>query len=460
MYSLFWKIFFTCWVIILSIELFTAWFTANLSESELHPILERQHQQFTAESHRVAEVLREGGLAGLRNWLDIEGNRQAIDELFVVNAYGVEVVRNQTLPNHISKIISLDNANFSGLEAVQPIKNILTQRAEAPEGSYVVVSTFKHPPLMSYLLAPQRVAFGVIVSGLICLLLARYFTLPLTKLRRSTQMLTNGEFNTSSIQNLRKRNDEFGALAIDFETMSRRLSELLSAKRQLLRDISHELRSPLARIRVALGLARKQDQFRESKEFDRIELEVERLESLISELLMFVKIRSTDGETNLAPIDLRELLENIIEDAQYEQQQSDSVASIQLQCPGELQIMADAHLLYRAIDNVLRNALRYSPAGSFVRVVCEREGASARIKIEDSGPGVPETMLEAIFQPFVRVSSARESETGGSGIGLAIVKRVVEMHGGAVEACNNPAGGLIISIELPLRDHLQQRSAA
>ena len=450
MYSLFWKIFFTFWAIILIIEFFTAWVTADLSEYEIHPILEQQNAQFVASSTQMVSVLTSEGLPGLRSWMANNNNLKGIDEIYVIDKYHQEV-NFKPLPDSVKAILKSDYNKQTLVNHFQPIKHTLTFKTTTPNNEdYLLISIFEHPPLVKYLLAPQRVALSVIISGLICFMLARYFTSPLTNLRRSTQMLTSGEFDTTNLLKLRKRSDEFGALAVDFNQMSERLSDLLDTQRQLLRDISHELYSPLARIRVALGLARNKYISMDSQELDRIETEIERLESLIRELLTFVKIEPNGKATTIEQIDLRELFNYIIEDAQYEQKQPVSKQKLELHCPKGLELYADARLLHRALENIVRNARYYSPNNATITIRCHQDSQNVCISIDDEGPGVPQDMLDKIFQPFVRVSKARETETGGSGIGLALAKRVIEIHDGFITAENKRNGnGLIVNITLP-----------
>jgi two-component system sensor histidine kinase CpxA len=461
MFPLFWKIFLTFWLTILTVELFTAWITADLSEYEIHPILEKQNEEFVASSTQAVSVLTAQGLPALHDWLQQENNLQAIDEIFVVNRHGEEI-NNKSLPDSVKALLDNDYTKQTLINHSQPVKHLLTFRTTTPEGEeYLLVSTFEHPPLVKYLLAPQRVTFGILISGLICFLLAQYFTSPLARLRRSTQMLSLGAFDTTALQQLRKRNDEFGALAIDFDNMSERLRDLLDTQRQLLRDISHELRSPLARISVALGLARNKYSTHGSDEIDRIEREIERLEFLIQELLTFVKIEPHNKHTPLTRVDIRELLEEVVHDARYEQQQIRSSHNIILYCPHDIDVKADARLLHRAIENIVRNACYYSPRDAAINVHCWLDSDNVHISIEDEGPGVPQNMLEKIFQPFVRVSSAREADTGGTGIGLAIAKRVIDMHNGKITATNKPDGnGLIVTVILPALNPLTARAVA
>ena len=461
MYSLFWKIFFTYWMIILIIEFFTAWITADLSEYEIHPILEQQNAEFVASSTQAVSILTSEGLGALRSWIHQKRNLKGIDEIYVIDENQKEV-NNKPLPDSIKVVANNDDAKQTPFHHYQAIKHTLTFRTKTPEGdNYLIISTFAHPPLLKYLLAPQRVALSVIISGLICFLLARYFTSPLTNLRRSTQMLTLGEFDTTNLKQLRNRSDEFGALAVDFNQMTERLSDLLHTQRQLLRDISHELYSPLARIRVALGLARKKYISLDSTELDRIEVEIVKLEMLIRELLTFVKIDPKNNATTTTKVNMCELLNYVVTDAQYEQQQSSVDQKIDLQCSDSIEIDVDAKLLHRAIENIVRNARYYSPSNGKILINCYLKSDQVCISIEDEGPGVPDNMLENIFQPFVRVSSARESDTGGSGIGLAIAKRVIDNHGGTISATNKTkSSGLIVEINLPLPLHYSGRLTA
>ena len=461
MYSLFWKIFLTYWLTILIIELFTAWITADLSEHEIHPILEKQNAQFVASSTQAVSILTSHGLLAFRNWIVSPNNLKAVDEFYVINRYHEEI-NHKPLPDAVKALLDNDYTEQALINHSQPIKQILTFKTVTPEGEdYLLVSTFEQPSLARYLLAPQRVAFGIIISGLICFLLARYFTSPLTRLRQSTQLLALGAFDTTSLQRLRNRNDEFGALAVDFEQMAVRLHDLLNAKRQLLRDISHELRSPLARIRVAIDLARNKLKTTSSEEIDRIEQEIERLEFLIRELLTFVKIQPLNESTETTTVSIRELLQHIVDDVRYELQQIRSTSLIKLQCNNNVDIEADPRLLHRAIENIVRNACYYSPSDTVININCYTQSGNLYITIEDEGPGVPQDMLEKIFQPFVRVSEARETQTGGSGIGLAIAKRVVEFHKGTISASNKKHGnGLIVTITLPVLPQPRTRSAA
>lgn len=437
------------------VELITAWVTADLSESEIHPILEKQNSTFIRNTKQAVQKIKLQGLTGFQQWKQHAPNLEGIDEIYVIDVLGNEI-DGKALPDAIIKILKDHPIDQTVEDEFKPIQHLLSFKTRAPDNNeFIIITKFRHPHLVSYLLAPQRVALGVIISGLICFLLASYFTSPLSRLRRSTQMLAQSDFNVSGLKYLRKRNDEFGALAIDFENMAARLNQLLDTQRQLLRDISHELRSPLTRIRVALGLARNQKQ-PGAEQLDRIEREIERLEQLIRELLTFVRIEPSFGNAALEKVDFQEMLQQIADDAAFEQKQNNKRQDIQVYCPQKIEASADALLLHRAVENIVRNACYYSPQDSTIKIHCKTQNDSIVIAVEDHGPGIPQNMLEQVFQPFVRVSQARESDTGGSGIGLAIAKRVVELHQGTIVAYNKTKSqGLIVKVTLPKTSLIQ-----
>lgn len=461
MYSLFWKIFFSFWLIILVTELLTAWFTADLSEHEIHPTLRQHNEKFVASTTNAVSILTRKGLLEFREWISNERNILGVDEIYVFDKANNEV-NNKPFPKTLEAILDSETYQQILLDHYQPIKHTLRFEVKTLVGDeFLVISTFAHPSMMRYLLAPQRVALSVVISGIICFFLARYFTSPLTNLRRSTQKMMLGDFDTTGLKRLRARKDEFGALAMDFNTMTVRLSNLLDNQRQLLRDISHELNSPLSRLRVALELARSKYRVKDQSEFNRIELEIERLEMLIQELLTFVRIDPRNSKASMSRVDVAKMLEEIVEDAKYLRRNLKYVRKISLHCAENVDVNADARLLHRAVENIVRNACYYSPDGAAINIRCAKDDRNVYIFVEDQGPGVPENMLEQIFSPFVRVSSARETDTGGSGIGLAIAKRVVEIHNGTIKARNKKDnGGLIVAVSIPLYSQSIEKPAA
>jgi two-component system sensor histidine kinase CpxA len=229
--------------------------------------------------------------------------------------------------------------------------------------------------------------------------------------------------------------------------MAERLESLLGSQRRLLRDVSHELRSPLARLRVALELARNRAGEGAGEPLDRIDREAARLDELIDRLLLLERLEAGDPETEVVDFDLAELLSEVVDDASFEATSADREVRFEAspQCP----MRGHPDLIRSALDNVIRNAIRHTPEGSEVEVELQAEDPIATVSIRDHGYGVPEEHLETLFEPFARVADARERTTGGAGLGLAITRRAVEIHGGTVTARNHPDGGLEISVHLP-----------
>jgi len=236
--------------------------------------------------------------------------------------------------------------------------------------------------------------------------------------------------------------------------MAARLEDLLARQRQLLRDISHELRSPLARLSVALGLARRGVTPEADLALDRIEREAGRLNELIGQLLELTRLESEPGPHNAVPVPLAPLLREIAVDAGFEF--ADRDRRVEVVVADDACVLGSPELLHRALENVVRNAVRYTRDGSQVEVTVARvPGAppSVRIEVRDHGPGVPAAALQDIFRPFYRVGDARERATGGAGLGLAIAERAIRLHGGHISAANAADGGLCVTINLPAADN-------
>jgi two-component system, OmpR family, sensor histidine kinase CpxA len=293
---------------------------------------------------------------------------------------------------------------------------------------------------------------GIISSGLVCYLLARYLTAPIVRLRAATQKLASGDLTARAGMPGSRRHDETAELVRDFDRMAERLQNLVSAQRRLLTDISHELRSPLARLNVALELARQRSGADANSALDRIDRETARLNEMIQRLLTLVRLEGGDDSLEKSPVPLKQLIQEIAKDAAFEAQSR--------HCQVEVEIVADCvvtgspSLLHSAIENVVRNAIRYTEEGTSVQIRLESEqgtaGPQAVVRVMDSGPGVPEDALDKLFRPFYRIDDARGRQTGGVGLGLAITARAVSLHGGTVQAQNRPQGGLMVEIRLPL----------
>jgi two-component system sensor histidine kinase CpxA len=243
-----------------------------------------------------------------------------------------------------------------------------------------------------------------------------------------------------------RRQDELGVLARDFDTMADHVRMLIASKETLLRALSHELRSPLARVRVALGLARREGADL-PKQLDRIELETERLDTLIGQMLQLTHLRAVEPVLQRTPIDLTGLVSEVVEDARLEASAKDKF--VEWVPGGPLALEGDAMLIRSAIENVVRNAVRFTDTGTTVTATIEGSPLYVSIVIEDRGPGVPEAELSRIFEPFYRVAECRDRDSGGTGLGLALTAGVVRLHRGEVNASNRAQGGLRVEIKLP-----------
>jgi two-component system sensor histidine kinase CpxA len=244
-----------------------------------------------------------------------------------------------------------------------------------------------------------------------------------------------------------RRRDEIGSLARDFDGMAGRLENLVGSQRRLLRDVSHELRSPLARMTVALQLARDREGARAAEALDRIERETGRLDDLIGQLLLLERLEARSPDAESVDFDLCDLLNGVVDDASFEA--SSANRSVELEARAPCPMRGHPTLVRSALDNVIRNAVRHTAEGTAVEVAIDIDEEGAEITIRDHGPGVPEGQLESLFEPFSRLTDARERTTGGAGLGLAIARRAVEIHDGTVTARNHSEGGLDVSIYLP-----------
>jgi two-component system sensor histidine kinase CpxA len=291
-------------------------------------------------------------------------------------------------------------------------------------------------------------AFALFISGVVCWWLARYVSKPVERLQTSARSLAAGNLEARVGEEFSRRKDELGVLARDFDTMADHVRNLIASKESLMRALSHELRSPLARLRVALGLARREGADL-ARQFDRIELEAERLDILIGQMLQLSQLRAVEPGLTRVSVELTNLLNEVVEDARLEA----TAANRQVEwTPGaSVEIEGDYDLLRSAIENVLRNAVRFTAEGTAVTVILQREAHGVRVVIEDCGPGVPAEDLQRIFEPFYRVAESRDRDSGGTGLGLAITARVVDLFGGEVVASNRPEGGLRVAIRLPSR---------
>jgi two-component system sensor histidine kinase CpxA len=315
----------------------------------------------------------------------------------------------------------------------------------------VLVGALHRPPRPMDLLEPEalwwRLGLLALVVGGFSLLLARYLSAPVGALREATQRLSRGDLSARVGEPVDRRRDEIGGLARDFDGMAGRLEHLVASQRRLLRDVSHELRSPLARLTVALQLARDREGDKAAEALDRIERETGRLDDLIGQLLLLQRLEARAPDTEAVEFGVNDLLNEVVDDAAFEAASGNR--SVEFDSESKCQLRGHPSLIRSAFDNVLRNAVRHAPEGSSIDVTIDCGDEHVRVTIRDRGPGVPDEHLESLFEPFSRVTEARERSTGGAGLGLAIARRAIEIHDGTITARNHPDGGLEVSIRLP-----------
>lgn len=299
---------------------------------------------------------------------------------------------------------------------------------------------------------------AIVVFGLTTFILVLLLTRPIARLRAAARDLARGQLNTRIPSPRREARifggDEIQGLEHDFNHMAEHLESLVAAQKLLLRDVSHELRSPLARLSVALELAREDAPMGMSENLERIEREAGRLNTLIGQLLRLSSLESANAIVDSEEFSLMHLLEELLPDIEFEALQRS--CSIKLDSACDCIVHGNSELVYRAIENIARNAIRYTKEVSSVDIhlSCEmREGRRISIlRISDHGPGLPENELQNIFRPFYRVDTARQRDTGGFGIGLAIAERAIRLHHGQVYAINRVGGGITMVVTLPCNE--------
>jgi two-component system sensor histidine kinase CpxA len=485
MYRLFWKIFAWFWLATIVIVAVTAWSTGQIYKSfETSPFRDWVRTQEEVRATSAVAVLETRGREGLRAWVEASGRSPWRRTFFLLDAAGEDVL-GRGLPPAVDEISRRVAAGESPERAPSGTDGLIITRVSATDGApYYLVSEVgwrggagrRRPPPEPGETRPApggardlvprlgwridrhpeftgiRIAIALVLSGVVCLWLAWYLTRPMRHLRAATARIAAGNFDVRVSAALGRRRDEIADLGRDFDDMAQRLKALLESHRQLLVDISHELRSPLARLQIALGLARQRGGGAIDAELDRIERECEALNELIAQLLSLSRLES-DGRTgDFIPVDLQEIVEGVVADARYEALERGR--EVRLSHADQVSVSGNVDLLRSAVENVVRNAVRHTPERTTVEVAVARSGSAGEVSVSvrDYGPGVPDAMLGRLFEPFVRVEPARERGRGGFGLGLSIARRAVVVHGGRISARNAPGGGLVVEIVLPIRE--------
>lgn len=401
-------------------------------------------------AQKAADTYEREGPAALSDYLKQFQQTNNIDSV-LVNEKGAELSPHalpqgwQDLGKKVAATgITQFNVSPTGLLVAQPVVTPAAQH-------YVFVSLIpRAQPSISLGTQALRLLAVLLTGGLLYYGLARYLTTPIRQLRETTHEFAGGNLAARVGPKLIKRHDEIAHLGQDFNSMAERLQSMVAAQHRLLGDISHELRSPLARMSVALELARKRAGPEAKSALDRIEHEAETLNEMIGHLLRLTRLESGTDGFQMNEVDLAQLVREVVDDADFEARSRNR--SVHVTACDECSTKGTEELLRSAVENVVRNAVRYTGEGTEVEVSLRvRNGNENRaiISVRDYGQGVPEEAMDKIFNPFYRTEDARDRESGGSGLGLAITSRAVRLHGGTVQAANAVNGGLEITISLP-----------
>jgi two-component system, OmpR family, sensor histidine kinase CpxA len=409
----------------------------------------------TTALNDAVNAFEEGGNRQLRQYLDNLESTQHV-RAFLFNEQGEEISR-RGAPDWAIRVAA-GGPRMPRDGVVFPAPPVQRDSRASSDGKHRYTLVIGLPPGPRVFFGPRGMPvpgliIAVLSSGLVCYFLAWYMTKPVARLRAATQQLAAGDLTARAGNPKSRRRDEIAGLVRDFDAMAGRLETLVKAQSRLLNDISHELRSPLARLNVALGLARQRSGPESATMLERIELEAGRLNELIGRLLTLARMEDGEQHVPSSPVLLDEVVLSVAEDAEFEAQARR--CHVRSEIPeGSWGVRGDASLLHSAIENVLRNAIRYTREGSTVEIHLQKTSSGGReeavVRVTDCGDGVPPDALEKLFQPFYRLDDARGRQTGGVGLGLAITERAVRFHGGRVAATNRAEGGLMVEIHLPL----------
>jgi two-component system, OmpR family, sensor kinase len=482
MHSLFVRVFVLFWIAMAIIVAGSIAVTFTVAAREYES---REFQRRPAIAIEASEVLAKSGVGALRTWLHANSHAMTDRDLYIIGPDGADIL-GRPLSESAARRLQFFRESISDAEQGGPPlpgtdagpppgagppgagpgrggpdprgptpRNFRPQRVlpqiVAPDGTaYTVLLVPRRPSIFGALSLPgisaRILGIALVVSAFASWWLAQHLSAPIRRMQEGARALAGERLDVRVSAGLDGRKDEVAVLAREFDAMADRLRANRSALTRLLGDISHELRSPLARMRLALGLAR-QPSADTARQLDRMEREIERLDVLISQVLKLARLNGTDMPFERDPFDVDEMIDEVVRDAAFE----GAAKGCKVQTVGAAHsvVSGNRELLRSAIENVLRNAVRYSPQGAAVEVAVERSAAGLTISVRDRGPGVPAGELERIFEPFYRVAESRDRDSGGEGIGLAITSQVMKAHGGTARADNRAGGGFEVQLNLP-----------
>jgi two-component system sensor histidine kinase CpxA len=443
---LFWKIFLPFWVA-QALLLGVLYLRVHYRITSEHPWwIQPERREMPVLANLAAQQFEQQGQPGLSQMLD-SLSLPTRSRFWLLDASGREL-SGRPLPEQIVRAAAAADRKeglYSSYEA-----NVLAARATTDRGRYLLVAEMTPPPLRERIPGDLlwTLKLGTIFSALMCLVIAHYLTKPIERLRDATHELARGNLDIRAGENLGNRHDEIAELVRDFDTMAGELRTQIQSERNLLSGVSHELRSPIARIRLALALARDAGDDERAEMLNRIEQDTIQLDSMLEQILAVARLESGQQKPKFEQLALNEIIDDVLDDAKFEA--AATGAEISYRPGAEIKVNGDPGLLRSAIENVVRNAIFYSGETGKIEVRLDKANNEAVVSVRDNGPGVPETALPLLFKPFYRVDDSRGTNTGGMGLGLAIVRNAVAVHGGSVSAKNVSPHGLEVELRLPL----------
>lgn len=422
---------------------------------QTEPVVSRWRISLTNHTNIWAEtagqIYSNEGEAGLEQFLHRIRRPQSVSEVDFIGengrswlSDGVNAANYKSLIDKAlaSDAVEIDSQDETALSA----RSVTLKNGER----YVFIVRWDRPRFTPFFgetpLRYFRYGALLLTACLLCWALARYLASPIKKLRQATQQLADGDLSTRVSDRLGRRRDELASLGKDFDVMAERIESLIMSQKRLSRDVSHELRSPLARMNVALEIAKQKSNGEASPVLTRIENECQRLNDMISRLLTLSKLETGSNDFDRRELNLKSLVEHVTADADYEAKGKGR--SVEITKADECRILGSESLIRSAVENVLRNGVRYTKEGSSVEVSLSNDGGFAKIRILDHGQGVPESELKNLFKPFYRVGEARDRGSGGTGLGLAIAEQAILAHNGTISASNQD-DGLVVEISVP-----------
>ena len=453
--SLFFRVFLWFWLAALLIVFSSVWLSQQFgSEAKYRPLDTQQHTDLVTLTDKLQnQIDRRNGNVRLKKILNQVNSRNRFG-FILIDPSTREIVHRATRLRRVNKDVfdDFDQQSSPLMLEVQGITFVGPGNVRANQTDYMLFLVKPRPGGSLRVIRHEHpfifITFMVSLSVGLCYLFVRGLLNPIAQLRHASKRMAAGVMGVR-VGNVSRRLDEIGQLGRDFNFMSEQVESLLTSQKRLLADISHELRSPLTRLQLSIGIALQQNESEMSANMfaalERIEKESLQIEDMIAQVLLLSRLDNQQAIQNLESVSLEQIMTPIITDAQFEAEQKNKALSYQ--ADKNISLYADPLLLSRAIENILRNAIHYS--NHFIQVSVSVQDKFIVWVIEDDGNGIEESQLHRIFEAFYRESSARDRNSGGVGLGLAIAQHAINIHQGFIHATNKPQGGLIVKVSIP-----------